>query len=94
VPMQADLNSRIEAMFMRDKLFAWSLVVVLWVVEGFVLWTMLPYVPDGGTQTVACIAVLVLVVFNTASIAAMVRHYSHDKEHVYGTDIRHLDAGR
>jgi hypothetical protein len=34
------------------------------------------------------------VIFNTASIAAMVNHYSHDKEHIYGTDIRHLDAGR
>jgi hypothetical protein len=24
----------------------------------------------------------------------MVRHYGHDKSHIYGTDIKHLDAGR
>jgi hypothetical protein len=36
----------------------------------------------------------VLLVFNTGSIANMVRHYSHDKERIYGTDIKHLDAGK
>jgi hypothetical protein len=36
----------------------------------------------------------VLLIFNTGSIANMVRHYGHDKERIYGTDIKHLDAGR
>jgi len=35
-----------------------------------------------------------LLLFNTASITAMIRHYGNDKEHIYGVDIRHLDAGR
>ena len=40
------------------------------------------------------IAAIVLLIFNTGSIANMVRHYGHDKERIYCTDIRHLDAGR
>ena len=45
-------------------------------------------------EIVCWIAAIVLLLFNTASIAAMVRHYAHDKEHIYGVDIKHLDAGR
>jgi hypothetical protein len=36
----------------------------------------------------------VLLLFNTASIVAMTRHYAADKDHIYGIDIKHLDAGR
>jgi hypothetical protein len=89
----AAMSARIDAMFAKDRLFAWLFVVALWLVTAFVLFGALPY--SSGGVTVACwIAAVVLVIFNTASIAAMVRHYSHDKEHIYGTDIRHLDAGR
>ena len=28
---------------------------------------------------------------HTPSIAAMISHYSHDKEHIYGLDIHYLD---
>jgi len=43
---------------------------------------------------VCWIAALVLLLFNTTSIGAMVRHYGHDKSHIYAIDIKHLDAGR
>jgi len=35
-----------------------------------------------------------VAVFNTASIAAMIRHYRHEKARIYGLDIEHLDALR
>jgi hypothetical protein len=45
-------------------------------------------------EIVCWIAAFILVLFNTASITAMIRHYRNDKQHIYSVDIRHLDAGR
>lgn len=92
--MADDLQSRIDAMYARDRLFAWAFVLALWITVLFVLIAVQPYIPDTGI-TVACwIAAIVLLIFNTTSIGAMVRHYGHDKPHIYGLDIKHLDAGR
>jgi hypothetical protein len=88
-----DLSARIDAMYARDRLWAWGFVVALWLVVAFVLLSSISYA--SSSVTVVCwIAAIVLLVFNTGSIANMVRHYGHDKERIYGTDIKHLDAGR
>jgi hypothetical protein len=92
--MANDLESRIEAMYARDKWWAWVFVLALWVTVLFVLLAVRTYIQDPAIETVCWIAAAVLLLFNTASIGAMVRHYSHDKTHIYGTDIKHLDAGR
>jgi hypothetical protein len=92
--MADELQSRIDAMYRRDKYFAWAFVIVLWITVLFVLIAVESYFPDSSI-TVACwIAAAVLLLFNTASIGAMVRHYGHDKSHIYAIDIKHLDAGR
>ena len=88
-----DLSARIDAMYARDRLWAWGFVVALWLVVAFVLLSSIPYA-SGSVTTVCWIAAIVLLIFNTGSIANMVRHYGHDKERIYGTDIKHLDAGR
>jgi hypothetical protein len=89
----ADLSGRINAMYSRDRLWAWGFIIALWVVVAFVLLSSIPYA--NGTVTIVCwIAAIVLLIFNTGSILNMVRHYSQDRERIYGTDIRHLDAGR
>ena len=88
-----DLSSRIDAMYARDRLWAWGFVIALRLVVAFVLLSSIPYA-SGSVTTVCWIAAIVLLVFNTGSIAHMVRHYGHDKERIYGTDIKHLDAGR
>jgi len=92
--MANNLESRIEAMYARDKYWAWGFVIALWATVIFVLLAVQSYIDDSSILVVSWIAAIVLLAFNTASIAAMVRHYSHDKEHIYGTDIKHLDAGR
>ena len=35
-----------------------------------------------------------VLLFNTASIGAMVQHYQEDKDFIYGLDIKHLDEMR
>jgi hypothetical protein len=91
--MPSDLQSRIDAMYNQDKIWAYAFVVALWVVVIFVLFAVNSYI-SAGVALVCWIAAALLLLFNTASIVAMVRHYGADKEHVYGIDIKHLDAGR
>ena len=89
-----ELQRRIDAMFARDRIWAFGFVIALWLVVGLVLIEVNPYITSDAIRYVSWISALILLIFNTASITAMVAHYSHDKEHIYGVDIRHLDAGR
>jgi hypothetical protein len=77
-----------------DRIWAYGFVLVLWAVVLFVMLTIRPYIHSAAIEIVCWISAFVLVLFNTASITAMIRHYSDDKEHIYSVDIRHLDAGR
>ena len=90
----SDLNQRIEAMYQSDKRGAWLLVILLWITILFVLVMTWPYIPDTGVRIVALIAAAAVLIFNTASIAAMLSHYAEDKEFIYGLDIKHLDAAK
>lgn len=88
------LSERIDAMYARDRLGAWTFVAVLWVVILFVLFMVWQAVPDPMIRLVLSVASGAVLLFNTASIGAMVKHYSEDKEFIYGLDIKHLDAAR
>jgi polyferredoxin len=90
----SDLNRRIEAMYQSDKRGAWLLVALLWIVILFVLIMSWPYIPDAGVKTIVVISAAAVLIFNTASIAAMLNHYAEDKAFIYGLDIRHLDAAK
>lgn len=89
-----DLNQRIEAMYQGDKRGAWLFIFFLWITILFVLFMTWPFIPDAGVKTVVVIAAAAVLIFNTASIAAMLKHYEEDKEFIYGLDIKHLDASR
>jgi hypothetical protein len=87
-----DLNQRIEAMYQGDKRGAWTFITALWIVILFVLFMSWPHIPDGGVRIAALLAAAAVLIFNTASIYAMVKHYQDDKQFIYGLDIKHLDA--
>ncbi len=89
-----DLDQRIEAMYRGDVRGAWLLIAFLWIVILFVLFMSWPYIPDSGVKTVLVLAAAAVLIFNTASIYAMVKNYSADKHFIYGLDIKHLDAMR
>lgn len=90
----SDLNQRIEAMYRSDVRGAWLLVALLWIVILFVLFMSWPYIPDAGIRTIVAVAAAAVLIFNTASIAAMVKNYAEDKEFIYGLDIKNLDAAK
>ena len=90
----SDLNQRIEAMYQGDRRGAWLFVLALWVTIIFVLVMSWPYIPDTGVRVVVLIAAVVLLIFNTASVGAMLRHYAEDKKFIYSLDSKHLDEMR
>lgn len=92
--MTQPMRKRIQSMFMIDAIWAFSFVAVLWIVVLYVFFQVSPLTQDAGVNTVLVIGGGLVLLFNTAAIVAMVRHYSHDKDYIYGLDIRHLDEAR
>ncbi len=87
------LRERVDKMLKRDSRAAITLVTVLWLIIFFVILAVRSYMPP-GVETVCWIAAAVLLLYNTSSIVAMLRHYYEDKAHIYPIDIHHLDARR
>jgi hypothetical protein len=90
----ADLDQRIEAMYRSDVRGALAFVVALWVAVLFVLAMSWPHIPDGNVRIVVLLAATAVLIFNTASIAAMLKNYATDKQFIYGLDIKMLDESR
>jgi hypothetical protein len=87
-----ELERRIEIMYRRDRLWAWVLVLVLWLTFIAVLVFSWPYIPNGHVRFCVLAGAGAVLVLNTASITAMLRHYAEDKEFIYGLDLKALDA--
>lgn len=92
--MAASIQSRVEKMFRGDALFASAFVLVLWAVVIFVFLQVLGLIGGGLIAIVLVVGGGLVLLFNTAAIVAMIRHYSHEKSFIYGLDIRHLDEMR
>jgi hypothetical protein len=92
--MKQDLKSRIQRMFMQDCCMAYVDVLLLWATIIFVLVSILQIVHDSNIRLAMYIASALLLLFNTSSVLAMTRHFSEDKQYIYGLDIRHLDENK
>lgn len=89
--MSQSTDSRVDRMFSGDRLAAILALVVLWATYAFVFLEIVPLA--GGYQVLYVLAAgagLVLL-FNTASIVAMISHYSEDRQNIYGLDLHYLD---
>lgn len=78
-------------MFRTDRLWAFGAVVVLWATYAFVFWEVLPNAHNDNVVMALAISGALVLLFNTAAIIAMISHYSHDKDAIYGLDLRYLD---
>lgn len=90
----ATLHARIDKMHSGDRMGALAFVVVLWIVVLFVLASIWSNVSDSSIAAVLIVSGGMVLIFNTASIVAMLRHYTGDKHFIYGLDIKHLDEMR
>ena len=89
-----DLNQRIEAMHRRDVMVAWAFVIGLWFAIIFVAIATWNLAPTGGARMLLLIGGAIVLLFNTAAILAMLRHYREDRDFMYGLDIKFLDEAR
>ncbi len=90
----SDLSKRIETMHRRDIIVAWAFVVGLWVAIIFVAIATWSLAPSVAARTMLLIGGAIILVFNTAAILAMLRHYREDRDFMYGLDIKFLDLAR
>lgn len=90
----ADLSQRIEAMHKRDVQVAWAFVVGLWCAMIFVAYATWDLAPTPGARTLLLIGGAIILVFNTAAILAMLRHYREDRDFMYGLDIKFSDEAK
>ncbi|MCB2127594.1 MAG: hypothetical protein KDE03_00590 [Rhodobacteraceae bacterium] len=81
-------------MHRRDTMVAWAFVIGLWLAIGFVAMATWNLAPSSLARVVLLFGGAVILIFNTAAIMAMLRHYREDRDFMYGLDIKFLDAAR
>jgi len=82
-----------DTMYARDRVWGIGFVIVLWIVYLFTFFTITSVV-GSGPATALFIAGALVLLYNTGSIAAMLKQYLDHKRRVYEPDIRHLDEKR
>lgn len=92
--MKQDLKSRIQRMYIQDCTMAYVDVLLLWASILFVLVSILQVVHDSNIRLIMVISSALLLLFNTASVLAMTKHFAEDKQFIYGMDIKHLDESK
>ena len=90
----SDLNTRIEAMHRSDTRIAWAFVIGLWLAIGFVAYGTWDLAPSGAARVMLLIGGALVLIYNTAAIMAMLRHYREDRDLMYGLDIQFMDAAK
>ena len=88
------LQQRIDTMLKRDILAGVIFAAVMWVTLVFVLVVTIRVVDDAAVTSVLVGSAMILGLFNTVSLMSMIGRYKHERHHVYGEDIAHLDASR
>ena len=88
-----ELGPRIHRMYRRDRVIAVALVVVL-IATLVIVYIAIRRYDGSGVRTALALSGTLLVLFNAASIRAMLRHNREDRDYVYSLDIKHLDEYR
>ena len=69
-------------------------MIGLWLAIGFVAMATWSLAPSPLARIVLLTGGAVILIFNTAAITAMLRHYREDRDFMYGLDIKFLDEAR
>lgn len=93
-PASPALERRINSMFGRDRAMSLGALIGLWLALGYTYFTVPHGFLGSPVGIVLTVAGALVLLFNTASVFAMLRHYDEDREHIYGIDIHHLDEQR
>ena len=83
---------QMDTLYKRDRWMAITSVVAMLIVLPYTYIALLDNMPGTGTKVVLAAACLVLLVYNVASMLALVRNYQRDKDFIYRRDVAHLSA--
>ena len=67
-------------MHKRDVAVAWAFVIGLCFAMLFVAWATWDLAPSGAARLLLLIGGAIVLIYNTAAILAMLRHYREDRE--------------
>ena len=88
------LDARIERMYQGDRAWALVALLVLWLTTVFVFFEVAKSSASSGIIVAMVVFAGLVLLFNTASIIALLKHYAEDKAHLYGLDLHYLDEMR
>lgn len=92
--MPPSLDSRIAVLARRDRILAITFTVLMWLVLAFLFVTASAVAPHPSIVAVLAVATLLLGLFNTASVLALLRCYAESRELIYRPDVLRLDLMR
>jgi archaellum biogenesis protein FlaJ (TadC family) len=87
---ERSIQEQMDTMYRRDRWMAIATVVAMLIVLPFVYIALLGNMPGTGTKLVLAGSGLVLLIYNVASMLALVRNYRRDKDFIYRRDVAHL----
>jgi archaellum biogenesis protein FlaJ (TadC family) len=87
---ERSIQAQMDTLYQRDRWMAIASVVAMLVVLPFVYVALLDNMPGSGTKVVLAASGLVLLIYNVASMLALVRNYRRDKDFIYRRDVAHL----
>lgn len=92
--MPPSLDSRIAVLARRDRILAIAFTLLMWLVLVFLFVTASAVAPDPAIVVVLAVATLLLGLFNTASVLALLRCYAERRSLIYRPDVLRFDAMR
>lgn len=91
--MQKTLGDpRVTRMLSGDRMWSLAALLLLWLLYAFVFWEVMPYSELPEVFWLLAVGAGLVLLFNTASIVAMLVHLSEDRAEIYGLDLHYLDA--
>lgn len=87
---ERSIRREMDTMYQRDRRMAIITVVALLIVLPFVYIAVWSSMPGPGTKVVLAGAGVLLLVYNVASMLALIRNYRRDKDFIYRRDVAHV----
>lgn len=87
-------DPRIRRLYAGDCIWALIALATLWCTIAFVFLAVCRVCADDGVRIALAAGAGGVLVLNTASIVALIGHYTRDRYHLYGLDLFYLDAMR
>jgi hypothetical protein len=91
---EASVQEEMASLHHQDRIWAAVWVGALVVVLPFLLIALWSTMPSTGVKLVLLGAAAVLLTYNLASMLALVRNYTRDRDFIYRRDVAHLREQR